>query len=374
MPAYLNVTDEGVLSESSVQAIATVFPKRTEAPGGGVGGEPLPTHLGGGTRAHVWASPFYNAGSPSVSLIRGGIAAARYAQTDFELVVPADSRGQGYNAGADQWLNGWVGQLRQMLGAVEGTIMAFTSDSRWATNMLNGATDVPGLARGTVDPDTTFTFSTPHTGGSFWVVVPAGGVVTVAVDGGAAQSFTVPAGNGLKKITPTVTGTGTHTYTVKSTVMERLVGFRPTYAGPKLKVTNLSRSGTTAESWRPGFNTTQTGLWDVLVAMTVPNAIIGSLGTNQRSDPAGNATQLTAWWAAVAGLNVPTAGEWAPQYLAQIAAADTHNFPLIDGVSVIGDGVQAAARGLMFDDRHENRKGFSHVAAAVAALLRVQFA
>ena len=391
MPSLLNITDEGVLSPNTSRAIGIEFLPRSEyTPGGGsAGGETLPSHFAGATAAHQWLSPVYNHGAASVALIRGMIAAVVHAGVGCEIVVAGDSKGEGYNAGGSgvRWRYGWVGILRAMLGGVEGTVLAYPGgiDARWTTNMIQGNTNVPGLVKdGAVSPSTTLVFDTPHTGGAFWVRSAAGGTVTVTVDGGATQSFTVPAGNGFKSITPTVTGTGTHTYVVAGAALDHLYGFRPTYSGAKVKITNLSRSGATAAGWLPGVSTTQTGHWDGLLAATAPDAIIGALGTNQPgADGPANGTNLTAFWAAVAALGKPalivtpggldlTGSEsWFEQYRAQLTAADTHNLPLLDHASVIGTGANAQARGLMADTTHENRKGFAYEAAAVFALLGI---
>lgn len=391
MTSLLNINDEGALSPNTEAAIATVFPRRTELPSdpwnGGAGGESLPSHFAGVTPAHQWTAPVYNRNSPSVSLIRGGIAAVAHATTNYEIVMLGDSVLEGYNTGGTgvRWRYGWAGILRAMLGGVEGTILANPNgiDARWTTNMIQGNTNVPGLLKdGSVVPSTTVVFDTPHTGGSFWVRSVAGGTVTVAVDGGSAQSFTVPAGNGFKAITPTVTGTGAHTYVVAGAPLDHLLCLRPTYAGAKLKITNLGRSGATALGWLPGASATQSGHWDGLLAATTPDAIIGALGINQPgADGPANAVNLTAFWAAVAALGKPTiistpggldltgSESWMEQYRAQLDAADAHNFVLVDQASVIGTGVDAQARGLMADTVHPNRKGFAYIAAAFFALI-----
>lgn len=390
MTGFLNITDDGLLSFGTERAIAQVFPRRSEIPGGGgSGGEPLPAHFVGAGAAHQWTSPVYNHGAPSLALIRGMIAAVIQAAIGVEIVMLGDSKLEGYNTGGSgvRWRYGWAGILRAMLGGVEGTILAFPTgiDSRWSSNMVQGNTNVPGLLKdGATTPTATLVFDTPHTGGAFWVRSVAGGDVTVTVDGGAAQTFTVPAGNGYKPITPTVTGTGTHTYVVSGAALDHLYGFRPTYAGAKLKITNLGRSGATALGWLPGASATQTGHWDGLLAATSPDAIVGALGTNQPGDdgPA-NAANLTLFWDAVAALGKPaiittpggldlTGGEsWFEQYRAQMNSADAHNFPLLDHASVIGTGADAQARGLMADTVHENRKGFAFEAAAMWALIGV---
>lgn len=389
MAVYLTGNDEGLVDANSDRIIGATFLRRSEYAGGPgeAGGESLPSHLSVASAAHQWTSPVYNRGAPSLSLIRGGIAAVTHAAIGYEIVMLGDSVLEGYNTGGTgvRWRYGWPGMLRTMLGGVEGTVVAFTNgmDSRWTTNMIQGNTNVPGLLKnGSPAPSTTLVFDTPHTGGAFWVQSVAGGTVTVTVDGGAAQSFTVPAGNGFKAITPTVTGTGTHTYVIAGAALDHLYGFRPTYSGAKLKITNLGRSGATALGWLPGASATQAGHWDGFIAATSPDAVVGALGINQPGmDGPANAANLTTFWAAVAGLNKPAviatpggldltgAESWFEQYRAQMEAADTHNFPLWDQASVLGTGADAQARGLMADTVHPNRKGFAYLAGNFWALI-----
>lgn len=392
MPVLLNIDDTGKLSPNTVAALSEDFLPRSEyepGSGGGAGGEVPPSHFAGVVRSHQWTSPVYNAGAPSLALIRGMIAAVAHAGVGCEIVIAGDSVAEGYNSGGSgvRWRYGWPGILRAMLGAVEGTILAFPGgiDARWSTNMIQGNTNVPGLLKdGTTTPTATLTLDTPHTGGAFWVRSAAGGNVTVKVDGGADQSFTIPAGNGFKAITPTVTGSGTHTYVITGAAMDHLYGFRPTYSGAKLRITNLGRSGATAAGWLPGVSATQTGHWDGLLAATTPDAIIGALGINQPGqDGPANAANLTSFWAAVAALGKPaliatpggldlTGSEsWFEQYRAQMRAADVHNLLLLDFASVIGTGADAQARGLMADTIHPNRKGMAYIAAALFYLLGI---
>lgn len=391
MPGLLSVTDDGLLSEPTRKAIDATFLPRDEYDPGSSGGtgsgvEALPSHFAG-VRKHSWVSPVYNPGAPGVALIRGGIAAVEHAGVGYEIVMLGDSKLEGYNAGGSgvRWRYGWAGQLRAMLGGVEGTVLAYPGgiDARWSSTMIQGNTNVPGLVKdGTNVPSTTFTFDTPHTGGTFWVRSVAGGNVTVKVDGGTTQTFTVAAGNGFKAVTPTVTGTGTHTYVIAGDPIDHLYGFRPTYSGAKLRITNLGRSGATAAGWLPGVSATQSGHWDGLLAATTPDAIVGALGTNQPgNDGPANAANLTSFWAAVVGLSKPTiivtpggldlngAESFTEQYRAQLVAADTHNLMLTDFASVIGTGAEAQARGLMADSTHENRRGFTYEAATVLAVL-----
>ena len=379
MADYLAVTDTLELTARGREVVAKHFLRRGEvAP---AGGESLPDYVSG-ERAHMWLAPVYNPGAPSVSLIRGGIANCLHSDGDYEIVVIGDSKTEGYNTGGvgnrPRW--SWPGILRHMLGGVEGTIIAMSTstDDRWTGNMVQGTTRQPGLRTGEADADETFTFSTPHTGGSFLIYCAAGGTVQVRVDSGAPQSFTIPAGGGFHPVTPTVTGDGTHTYQVTSTASIVIHSFRPAYSGPRLKISNLARSGVTAAAWMAGDQPDGTGHWDGMLAATTPDAVISQLGTNSPAGP-----PLTALWAQIAALNVPaliiTPGGldlaansgYAEQYTAQYAAADTHDLPLIDFAAVIGTGPDATARGLMAGDRHENRTGFVYETAAVFNLIGV---
>lgn len=389
MSALLSVGPDGVLTQATRDAIgATFLPRAEYTPGPGeAGGEPLPSHFAGATPEHQWTAPLYNLSSPSISLIRGGIVNALHAGGDYEIVVMGDSKAEGYNTGGARWRWSWPGILRDMLGGVEGSIMAFptSQDPRWTlTNLKQGTSSTPGVIRDSAaNVEAVFAFDTVHTGGSFYVYIPGGGNVTVSVDGGPAQPFTVPAGAGFKAITPTVAADGGHTYSVKSSADLYLWGFRPTYATPRLKVTNLGRSGATAAYWRPGYKADGIGLWDAFLTATNPDAVMCALGTNQSGDPTGNAAQLTSLWADIAALGKPSvvvtpggldmtgADQFERQYAAQLEAADLHNFVLIDFASVIGVGSLAQARGLMADTVHENRKGFAYEAAGIYAMLAI---
>ncbi len=388
MPAFLAVTDDGKLTPRGKAVVGEDFLPRDEyLPGAGGSGEPLPEHVSG-VHLHLWIAPVYNPGAPCLAQIRGAIAAAMSGLTDTHIVGVGDSRMQGWNAGVagkqPRW--GWLGQLRESLGAVEGYVVAYTADadSRWSGNMVQGIIRQPGLI-GT--PGTTsqemFTYDTPHTGASFWIYLPAGGNVTIAVDGGAGQVLAVPAGAGFHKVTPTVTGgERARTYALTLPGDAILHGFAPTYATPRLKITNLARGGMNAGAWRSGDLANRLGHWDAMMTVLTPDVILCALGTNQPSDNGtAGAADLTALWGDIGATGIPavimTPGgldltgteDWFQQYEAQFKAADRWNLPLIDGVSVIGNGQQAQARGLMYDAQHENIRGFAWNAAAVRRLI-----
>lgn len=391
MAGYLGVTDERTLTPAGVAVVGKDFVPRSEyAPA------PLPTHAGTGARAHKWVAPFYNQESKTVSTLRGMIADALYAGADVHLVHIGDSKTNGSGVGeGEAYLYAYPSIFRRMLGAVEGAITAEASDlawdKRWTTPAgLRGPYEfdqigVVPYATGTGPYQVIFASDFAHAGGTFWIHATAAAAnVTVTVDGGTAQPFTVPAGNGFHPVTPTATGNTAHTYQIDSaTEPIHVTTFVPTYDGPRLKVTRLGRGGSTAEYWQPGHKTDGTGLWDSFQT-TAPDAVVVGVGTNGTQGTV-NAAEITTLYAAIAELNIPamalTPGglggeggekplsDYYPMYQATWDAADLHNIPLVDFQSIIGDWPTATAAGLMADNLHENRHGYAYEAAALRTLL-----
>lgn len=389
MTGYLSVTDERTLTPAGVAVVAKAFVPRTEQQATPL----LPTYSGTPIREHTWERPFYNRESPHTSTIRGGIAAALYAGDDWHLLFIGDSKTEGSGVGGAEAADyAAAAQLRRMLGGVEGLLPAYATgnvwDSRWeATGFAR--TDPDYERFGVVAPagggTVTFTSDFAHTGGTFWMHAAAGAAVTVTVDGGTAQSLTIPAGNGFHAITPTVTGNSAHVYTVATTAAAHLAAFEPTYDGPRLKVSRMGRGGSKAIHWEPAFRAAGDGLWDATLAIVTPDAVVCGIGTNGVGQVQENVAAIAAVYAAIVALNLPTVvvapgglgGEgapitmatYAPMYEAQWDAADAHDLPLIDFESIIGDYPTANAAGLMGDFLHENRIGYAYEAAAIRALL-----
>lgn len=109
--------------------------------------------------------------------------------------------------------------------------------------------------------------------------LPSRAALSVKVDGGAARTITVAAGNGFKAVAPTVAGDSAHTHQIDSTTGFHLTVFQPSYSGPKLKVTRLGRGGSAAVDWAPGMKADGTGLWDTLLLSNADAVVVG-LGTN----------------------------------------------------------------------------------------------
>lgn len=380
MAGYLIVTDDMALTPAGSGVVAKDFPRRSE-----VVILPAPSYAGS-NRQRPWSAPVYNRASSAVARIMGLIAASTYAGQDVNLVCLGDSKteGTGSDAGSRP-VQSWPGVLQRMLGAVEGFVAANTAanDSRWNVTGMSRSSDITrnGILRDGGATNTTVNYAPgfAHTGGTFWVHCAAGGTVAVAVDGGAAQPITVAAGNGYKAVTPTVTGDSAHTYVITSSDDIRIYGHTPTYSGPRLKVSNFGRSGSTAAGWQPGLYPDGTGLWDAFrVAAPAPSAVLCEIGTNS---PTTSAAPIASLWAAIVALNVPgvviapgglgsvTFTDYAPVYQAAFDAADLYDLPLIDFQSVISDYTTANARGLMADTLHENKRGYAYEAAALASLL-----
>lgn len=373
-------------SAETLKALDVVYPRRSEIGGGGAG-EALPIYAGGLERPHTWTAPVYNAGSPVVALICGLIAAQKFiGLSSCHIVYAGDSKVEGLGGGTFAG-HSMVGQVRRMLGAVEGFITAQATgqnnwDDRWSTTGFERTTNtrVGVVENGSGNSTVTFTSDFAHTGGSFLASSKAGGSVAVTIDGGAPQTLTLPAGGAETRLTPAVTGNTQHVWKLASTLPDlHLIGFEPVYNGPRLKVTNLGVSGSSASGWLPGAYTAVpgTGLWETFqkVAGDAAAVFVG-LGTNVPGDdgPA-NAANLAALYAQLVGLGVPVVA-LAPGGIQQTSArldsfkalwdaADRHNLPLIDFTSVIGDQITASQRGLMYDATHENAAGYVYEAAAV---------
>jgi len=374
MPGYLSVNDDRTLTPAGKAVVAKDF-----VPRGELAGIQVPARAG--TRTGLWLPPVYRSDAAALIRIRGQIAAALYAGVDFEIACIGDSKTKGtLTQVGKQPDRSWPGVIRRALGGVEGFITAApaSEDDRWAlTNMERGTdTNLDGVA--TIDAGAasglSFAYAEAHTGGAFWVYSAAGGTVTVTVDGGAAQPFTVPAGGGFTAITPTVTGTAAHTYVLSTTASVRVRGFRPAFATPRLKITNLGRPTAAASHWAAG---NPIGLWESFrTIVPTPGAIFCQLGTNAASS-GGIPTVFTqiaavtdnAVVVAPGGIGTTPDTQYGGMYLAVWNQADMYGIPLIDFATVIGNHDQADARGLMADIVHENAVGHAWEAAAVLATI-----
>lgn len=371
MAGYVAVTDARELTPDGVSVIAKHFELRG-------GSTPVPAYAG--ARSGFWLAPVYNPGASGIARIRGIIMDARYAGADRELVFMGDSKTWGNGADSGKLPEqSYPGVLRRALGAVEGFLTAVPTgeDSRWvSTNMARNSTDIDGLV--TVTPGTasatTLTYDVPHTGGAMFIHCAAGGSVSITVDGGTAQTFTVPAGGGFHEITPTVTGDTAHVYVVTSDARIAVRGFRPVYSTPRLKITTIARPSATVATWLPGA-TPGVGLWDSFRTVAPnPDAIFCQLGANASSVVEG----FPALWDAIAGVTnqavvISPGGlgnATSPEmYLTVWDQADRLGLALIDLRATIGENAEATARGLMHDTVHENKRGYAWEAAAILAWL-----
>ena len=388
MAGYLTVTDDMTLTAQGSAVVGKEFARRSE-----VTPTVLPAYSGTGTRAHSWVAPFYNQESKTVSTVRGLIAAGLYAEADVHVVHIGDSKtnGSGPNRGK-AYLDAYPSVFRSMLGAAEGLVPAFPSgnqwDDRWTTVGLRAPyeTGMMGLVPVNTDPGpytVTFAPGYAHAGGTFWAWSATGATFTVTVDGGAPQTITIPGGGGFHPVTPAVTGTSAHTYTLTTPHQFHVTTFAAAYDGPRLKVSRVGWGGSTAAEWVPGYRPNGTGLWDSFLT-THADAVVVGLGTNSAQGQP-NVDALTAVYAAASGLGVPvvaiapgglggTGGlkpltDYYLMYDALWDTADLRDIPLIDFQSIIGDWPTANAAGLMGDTVHESRKGYAYEAAALSVLL-----
>lgn len=382
MPGYLAVSDEQTLTPAGRIVVGKDFLPRSEA-----AAQSAPPPAAAGARSGVWISPVYNPGAPALARIRGGIMAGRWAAADYEILCLGDSKTAGTGAAAGQRPpQSWPGVLARALGAVEGFISASLTaeDERWtASNMGRGGGDMNGLVTTTAGTASavSLSYSEPHAGGFFLLQSSTATTVSVRVDGGAAQTLTLPAGPGFQRITPAVQGDSAHRYEISGSGVLRLLGFRPAYSAPRLKITNAARPGSTAAGWVPGY-LPNIGLWDSYrVAVPAPDAILCQLGTNAPADVAPFAPLWTAIKALTEQALIITPGGiggaspvdppsvFGPMYSAAWDQADRLGLPLVDFGSVIGNHDAAQSLGLKADALHENRTGYAYEAAALQHLL-----
>jgi len=255
--------------------------------------------------------------------------------------------------------------VQDWTGARVGMIYAAPQDNRW--NLVTGY----AIAAGTqqyLAPDASslhtaiLTTDRAHTGFTLYGAATAGGSVTVTVDGGAPQTWTVPAGNAWSGFTVDGLADATHVINVSTTAAVSLLGADMRYTTPGLAISNAARNASTAAGWNAtGWN----DLWTGALAPGAPDLIIAGIGTN---DPTNTAALDTLYDKLVAtgkpvvmtapgGLEVgDTARAAMVRYLYSIA--NRLDLPLIDYRAVIGTAEQATVFGLKRDTLHENERGY----------------
>lgn len=369
MALFIEVTPDGSLQERAIAAIAKYFER--------LGGRDGLPSWSTGTSA-TWVPPFFNRESGDMLAIRAGIRRALDGKSDFEIVTPGDSktrRGGVIN---------WPEQLRQMLGAVDGFVVADdgVTDTRWSiTRMRISSTTsviglIPAVGSEGLQKSATFTTSDAHTGVIAYVRASAGATVTVTVDG-TPQNATIPAATTWQPVVVTGRPDTTHTITVASTGDTfEFLGVTLTYSSARLLISNPARSSTNAADWAPG-----SARWTSVVdgPATDPDLFICALGTNSSTDLAA----IETFYDGVAALNVPTIilspgglgsadrtrANVEPMMGRLYSLAQEHDWPLVDLEKVIGQYDDALSHALMSDTVHENTRGLLLVALAILALL-----
>lgn len=363
------VTNDGGLEDRGRAAIARYFqPLGT--------GSDLPS-WSTGTSA-TWKPPVFNRESGDMLAIRAGIRRALDGKADFEIVTPGDSKVRRGGV-----LN-WPEQLKPMLGAVDGFVVADdgVTDARWSVTRLRVAPTtsaiglIPAVGSEGLQKSTSFTSSDPHTGLVVHVRATGGATVTVTVDG-TPQNATLPASPSVQQVTVTGKPDTTHTITIASSsdTFEPL-GLTLTYPSPRLLISNPARSSTNAADWAPG-----SARWTSVIdgPATDPDLFICGLGTNSSTDLAA----IETFYDGVAALNVPTIilspgglgsvdrtrANVEPMMGKLYALAQEHDWALIDLEQVIGQYSDALAHALMSDTVHENTRGLLLEALAIFALL-----
>lgn len=369
------ITREGEFSPLVRGKLREEFVPRTEF------AEGLPAYAE--TRTRTWKSPVYNPESLALTALREVVARGRNG-AGAEIVCIGDSKTEGAGLGGaqasqtSQWA--WPSQLRRILGASEGFIVANVTagDTRWVvTNMVRSAVDrcclVPAVAGAPTVKSARLTTSEAHTGLRVYARATAGAAATVTIDG-KVEAWAIPAQAGWAEYKVSGLADTTHVIKVESTADFDVLGATPEYPTPRLRITRAGRSSSSAAQWNM---TTVEGLWASVIssAATAPDALIIGLGTN---DPA-NTAAITAVYARAAALGLPVLGispgglgglasyaTYAAARKAIYDAADTHGLPLVDMEQVVGDFAAANTAGLMGDTVHENALGYALESEAVA--------
>ena len=170
--------------------------------------------------------------------------------------------------------------VQDWTGARVGMIYAAPQDNRW--KLVAGYAIAAG-AQQYLDPDASslhtavLTTDRAHTGFTLYGAATAGGSVTVTIDGGAPQTWTVPAGNAWSGFTVDGLTDATHVIHITTTAPVFLLGADMRYSTPGLVISNAARNAATAAGWNAtGWN----DLWAGALAPGAPDLILAGLGTN----------------------------------------------------------------------------------------------
>lgn len=328
----------------------------------------------------------YNGESPRHADLLNVVQRGLRREATVHLVCAGDSKtaGSGVQAEASTTdVSSYPARLASLLGARPGVVYAWSdsavTDSRWAfTGMTHtGASHSMQSTAGTAGT-ATFT-SSPATGVAVFVSAPTTGDVTVTVDG-VAQTVAVTAADTWQR--HEVTGLTNQPHTVSVTRPDnaqfRVLAVQHLYATPGLTISNAGYGGSAASQWRAG-RTGWTTYWKEAYALpgVTVDGTLSNHGTNLPTDTAG----LSGWYddliaygkpvLAIAPGGLTTGGDLDTARTAVWDNATRLDLPLVDFRAVVGTQDQAATRGLMNDQLHENSRGYMLEAIALSRALTV---
>lgn len=320
----------------------------------------VPPPTWSGASGHTWlaSGAIYNSESAHLQRFRRGVREGLSGEAK-RLIWASDSKLYG------TWRDAVPYYVQDWIGARVGMIYAAPQDSRW--NLVTGYAIAAGTQQylapdGSSTHTAILTTDRKHTGFTLYGAATAGGTVTVTVDGGAPQTWTVPAGNAWSGFTINSLADTTHVINITTSNPVNLLGADMRYATTGLVMSNAARNASTAAGWNAtGWN----DLWTGAIAPGAPDLIIAGLGTN---DPT-NLAALDAFYDKLVATGKPiimiapgglestdTARVAMVQYLYTIA--NRLDLPLIDYRAVIGSSEQATVFGLKRDTLHENERGY----------------
>lgn len=344
----------------------------------------VPTYAGARVRTWDPSLHLYNGESPTLRSLRLGVAAARAGKSTYRVACLGDSKtfGSSLPAGQSMAVDSYPAQVMNLLGGTPGLIVGNVGDTRWGSiaGFTNAASTSQNYFNGSaaVAKSVTLTTDKPHTGFRLHGFIGVGGSVTVTIDGGAAQTWTIPTGGRWQQYVVTGLANTTHTIKVDAAAATNFsfMGAELTYDTPVLTVTNAGRSSSTAANWLPQDWST---LWASVMngpGITVPSAVLLNIGTNTGTSTLDDITTVATnvvnlgiplMLCAFGGIAINTT--YNPKRVRLYDIADSLDVPLLDFTDVIGDYATANAAGLMADTVHENGRGYALEATAVVRAL-----
>jgi hypothetical protein len=340
----------------------------------------VPSYAGVRTKTWDQARAVYNAESPDLRKFQAKFASVQRSGLGLRIATPGDSKsfGSGLGSGIHTFNDSYPAQLADLLGGVPGLIAANLSDYQWSANtgFTAAAANRNDLTTGASGGTVTLWPLRATTSMRFHGYIPSGGTVSITVDGGAAQTWTVPGGSPWKSFDITGLANTRHVFVISTTFASfALKGASYIHAGTPIIVDNHGRQGATASNWLPSAWLT---LWEGVASGNIapaPDLILLGLGTNLDTTAnlqavAANAKALAPTILLAPG-GLPSGSTYDPRRAQVYDVADALDLPVIDLTQVIGDFTKANVSALMNADTvHESGKGYALEARAIARVIR----